>query len=236
MKHPTQQEWMAYLYAELDSKQTKTLADHLESCPTCSRDVEQWQNAMRQLDSWQVQSDPTAKQTRRWLWTGAARWAVAAMLFVGLGIASATWWVRTVETERLRDRLTIDLTATLEPAIRQSVTQELSGALKSAIADSYEKMRAEISEQLTNDINAVAVRTLAVSSERTNEILGELVTAISAENERIRNDVTQFALFTREEMQQTKQNIATLWAANFPQTPPKTLMNQINNKKEGNQK
>ena len=227
MKHPTQQEWMAYLYAELDSNQTQTLAKHLDNCQTCSRDVEQWQSAMRQLDSWQVQSNPTARQPGRSLWIAAARWAVAAMLFIGLGIASATLWMRTVETERLRDRLTIELTATLEPAIRQSVTQELSASLTIAIADSYEKMRTKISQQFTNDLNAVAMRTLAVSSDRTNELLSELVTAISAENERIRNDVTQFALFTREEMQQTKQNIATLWAANFPQNP--------NNKNKGSQ-
>jgi len=235
MKHPNQQEWMAYLYAELDSKQTQTLAEHLDTCQTCRRDVEHWQKAMRQLDSWQLQSDPTARQSRRWLWTGAARWAVAAVLFVGLGITSATWWVRTVETERLRDRLTIELTATLEPAIHQSVVEDITGALEIALADSYEKMRAEISQQFINDLNAVAVRTLAVSSARTNELLGELVIAISAENERIRNDVTQFALFTRDELQQTRENVATLWAVNFPPTPDKNLINQIDNKKEGNQ-
>ena len=54
MTHPSNEEWMAYLYSEVDRRKKAELKEHLKRCTECQADVNNWQNVMGELDKWQL--------------------------------------------------------------------------------------------------------------------------------------------------------------------------------------
>ena len=50
MTHPTYEQWMEYLYGELDSKKQSELKAHLQDCPECQANVDSWHSVMTELD------------------------------------------------------------------------------------------------------------------------------------------------------------------------------------------
>jgi anti-sigma factor RsiW len=61
MTHPTQEQWMTYLYGELDKRSRAALADHLDSCSDCERRVLAWRGVMAQLDGWKLPDNRPAR-------------------------------------------------------------------------------------------------------------------------------------------------------------------------------
>lgn len=86
MQHPDAEKWMAYLYEELPASQARDLRVHLQSCPECRNQVEQWRSAQSLLDA-----DPASLSVARprarvnWLVPPWTRWAVAAVLAACVG-------------------------------------------------------------------------------------------------------------------------------------------------------
>ena len=56
MNHPTREEWMSYLYDELNASERANLKTHLRGCAECAAKVSDWQAARTNLDAWQLRS------------------------------------------------------------------------------------------------------------------------------------------------------------------------------------
>lgn len=54
MTHPTDEQWMAYLYGELDEQRDDALASHLTQCTKCCQQVDRWRQTMAALDTWRL--------------------------------------------------------------------------------------------------------------------------------------------------------------------------------------
>jgi len=54
MNHPSREEWMSYLYDELNADQSANLQAHLHTCPDCKSKVNEWQAARSGHDEWRV--------------------------------------------------------------------------------------------------------------------------------------------------------------------------------------
>lgn len=80
MKHPTEEEWMDFVYGE--KADAAELRAHLANCADCRRDVEGWRATMRTLDAWKL-----TPQTGRVGGAGWLRWVAAAAIFLAVGIA-----------------------------------------------------------------------------------------------------------------------------------------------------
>ncbi len=52
MKHPTREEWMAYLYGELDGAKRAAVRRHLAECAECRGEVAVWRGAIEEMDKW----------------------------------------------------------------------------------------------------------------------------------------------------------------------------------------
>jgi len=154
MFHPTPEEWMAYLYGELDKKSGAPLRTHLQECAECQAQLVAWQGAMAHLDSWKMPD--VRKQPRREF--HALRWAIAAavLVIIGYGVGRAT-----------RGPDAGDLRASVEASVRQDLLKELKGELSRATAASLGRNHAESAE--------VAAR---VSSAVTREFLSQFAEAI----------------------------------------------------------
>lgn len=81
MSHPSREEWMAFLYEDLQPTEKARFADHLKECEACNSRVERWRQTMGALDKWPL---PTAKRRPAVLpWR---QWAAAAAVLLMLGI------------------------------------------------------------------------------------------------------------------------------------------------------
>jgi hypothetical protein len=100
--------------------------------------------------------------------------AAAVLLFVGYaaGRLSAP---RPPDLEQLREALAPSLAASLEPAIRERVVEDLRPQYQLALAGTYVRVKEELTEQYRNDLNRFAVQTLAASNAVTNELLTQLI-------------------------------------------------------------
>lgn len=107
--------------------------------------------------------------------------AAAAVLLAGasyaIGRLSAP---RPPDTEELLRSLKPSLTASLEPAIRRKLLEEINQRWQIALASSYLQLRDELSQQYRRDLSHFAVQTLAASNTITNQRLEELIAAINA--------------------------------------------------------
>jgi hypothetical protein len=104
------------------------------------------------------------------------RLTAAAAAFVLLGyIAGRLAAPKPMDLEQLRDALTPSVTATLEPAIRTRLANEMRRDYQLALAGMYVRVKEELTEQYRNDLNRFAVQTLAASNAVTNELLTQLV-------------------------------------------------------------
>ena len=175
MNHPNREEWMAYLYKELGRKRQAELKEHLKQCSQCQADVTAWGSVMRELDRWRL-PERRGVSKARWDIKWAVRWTAAAALLILAGYAVGRV---TVASPPDLEQLQLALETTLEPAIRQNVIRELNRDWRLALANSYLRLKDELSGQFRRELNAYTLHTLAASNAVTNELLTGLIEAIN---------------------------------------------------------
>lgn len=153
MKHPNREEWMGFLYEEIDPAETRHLSAHLNECPACQEQVARWRGLMGAMDQWNVA--PAERRALRPQWF---RWAAAAglLLAAGIGIgasashASSSAMQKDLQTQRaLIDQLTRTM---VETRIRDQQ------ALVATLRD-LETRRAAEMQTLRGDLETVAALT-----------------------------------------------------------------------------
>jgi len=82
MNHPTESEWMEFLYEEITPSRKRDLRQHLRECPACAEQVVAWKAGMRSLDAFRL---PAAKAAPVALWQPVLRWGAAAAVILALG-------------------------------------------------------------------------------------------------------------------------------------------------------
>jgi len=186
MKHPSQEEWIAYIYDECAPPELAQLKRHLDDCPACREQVRGWQGTMTQLDTWQL---PAAPRRPQFTWGDALKWGIAAMLMIGLGFGLARVTARPPDLAALR--------AELEPALRK----QLAGELQTGLA----AMATEVQTERAQDRQAIG-RVLARMDQLQQQHAGDYAAlrkeietlAVNAENrfENTQEQLVQLAAYT----------------------------------------
>ncbi len=237
MTHPTHQQWMAYLYGELDRQSQGACAEHLGSCGDCREQVAAWRGAMTELSAWQL---PAASPGRRGLMP-LVKWGVAAMLLVGAGYAAGRLSrPGPAGREPLPARREASL-ASPEASIAAELRQELNGTL----AEELSTLRADLGEQIVELLEAQTGRLLAATVLASREESGRLLAVLAESHEAarirdrqmiaaalaelelrrrkdhaaLRRDLQVLALLTGEEFLRTEQGIVQLLAQAAPVRP-----------------
>ena len=108
-----------------------------------------------------------------------AKLVAAAAVFVILGYAGGRVAAsRPPDMEQLRTLLTPALAATLEPTLRERLTQDLRQQYQLALAGAYVRVKEELTEQYRDDLNRFAVQMLTASNAATNELLTQMVQSL----------------------------------------------------------
>jgi hypothetical protein len=97
MKHPTQEEWMSYLYDELSAKPRTSLESHLAACVECRAQLQVWQGAAREMNQWRM---PARRRLARP--TTFLRWAAAAAVIGLVALGGVRFVALNNEVKQLR--------------------------------------------------------------------------------------------------------------------------------------
>jgi hypothetical protein len=188
MNHPTEQDWMDFLYNEGSPQARHEWKQHLAGCATCQQSVQKWQEVMGSLTAWRTAGQPTA-QAHRFNW---AKTAAVALVAVGLGFAVGTRMGSGPNLEQLKAQLEPELRTRLQQQLASDLTRQLTAEWQSGL----DKTRAQISDDLrqyqSQQLTAYALlrrdlENLAVATQtaigRTYQQLGQLTSYNQSGNE-----------------------------------------------------
>lgn len=131
MKHPTQEEWMDYLYHEAPANERAKLSAHLAACPECRTQVQGWQQTMTSLNTWQ----PAIKEAPAFSWLPAIRWAAAAAIMLSLGFALSQMTTPKVDVAALQAQVRTEIAAELKQQMQQEMAQFTTAQAKQRVDD-----------------------------------------------------------------------------------------------------
>ena len=207
MTHPTEEQWMAYLYGELERKSHAALAGHLHSCPECRTRVTAWSAAKEMLDGWRL-SESRAARTNLRPWV---KWGVAAALLLAAGVATGRLTIR----DRSRAALTssegggsgelASLRAGLREDPRKQMerqTEELVTA--TVVTTRYETLRLLAAFAETYELARFQDRQMLA------EVLGQLQSRYVTEHAALRNGLDILASLTDEELLRMEQEMVQM--------------------------
>jgi hypothetical protein len=144
--------------------------------------------------------------------------AAAAVLLIGgyaVGRLSAPG---SVDIERLRNTLEPTLAASLEPALRGKLLDDMRHRYQLALANTYVQIKEELTQQYRQDLNRFAAQTLAASNAATNQLLAQLVEAIEAEQNKDLRRVARTLYELEQKRLADREALATNLAALAQQT------------------
>ena len=182
--------------------------------------------------------------------------AAAAVLLIALGYGIALLTApRELDADQLH-ALEISLKSSLEPAIRQSLHEELSHDWQLALAASYVQLRDELQQQYRQDLTNFAIQTLAATNAVTNQRLERLVNAINTaqteerrwivaameqmefnrlqDKNRFATGLETLAIQTEDELMRTKQEMAQFLTYSQPGSIDVDKSDNLNNLNERN--
>jgi len=160
MKHPSDEQWMSYLYDEVGPEARARLSAHLRGCTVCAGQIDKWQVAARDLDAWQLRpggAESAAGRGREILLRRTIQCAAAAMILLGAGFLFGRIALPAIDQKKL--------IAAIEPEVRQQLRQEFEAKRiedNRAVRVALEKLDAQrIADyvSLKKELDTVAVLT-----------------------------------------------------------------------------
>jgi hypothetical protein len=249
MTHPSREEWMNYLYNELQKPKKVELDVHLQDCDECKVNIDRWRAVMAELDAWQLPQEQNRvpnMSRRAWL---LVRWVAAAVLMITAGYTAG--WVSaglSLDMEHLKNDLEISLKPSLQTAVQQSLFEQMDNNWKLILANNnaqfrkeFENFKKQILLQHNHDLDESAAKILAVSGAVTNQLLRELIYEIQVaqmqnlyrfatalrqvesnrlqDSRQVRNDLQRLVLGTEDVWLSTRQDIEQLKSKNQQNFP-----------------
>jgi hypothetical protein len=155
MKHPTEQEWMEFLYGELPAAPRGELQRHLESCELCQHHVSTWRGTMKQLDEWRVTVATKPKVFPAW--AGAWKWAAAACVIFTSAFATGRL------TSEVDPKV---IQASVEENLQRKIGEEATAAAEQALALAHQKWHAELAVRLDEVAQKATAEAVAANKKQ----------------------------------------------------------------------
>ena len=201
MNHPSREEWMSYLYDELNADQSANLQAHLHTCPDCKSKVNEWQAARSGLDEWRVPK----RRGRVVLAQPMVKWAAAAAIVLSIGVGIGRLTSAPLDVQQVR--------AAIEPEMRQELRREFAQLFRDQLDKSASTTLAASTEQ-TRQLLAEFAR--AVEAKRTedyqaiNAALDKLQSQRLADFFSLKKDVDTMAVLTESGFRRAQQQLVQL--------------------------
>ena len=195
--HPTPEEWMEYLYGEMDSPQRKSLETHLKACAPCRDKKIEFGGTMDSLDAWRVEvREKHSLASGRQRFQTVTKWAAAAALLVTTGFAAARFSHPPIDAAALQSKITESVKAEIQAPIEERIEQE---------------MRARLETEVAARMQEVALRTqseaLLAARDQMEEVAAQLATLREEDRKRIMNALKAFETQWVTELRKTRQDL-----------------------------
>jgi anti-sigma factor ChrR (cupin superfamily) len=188
MKHPAEEQWMAYLYGELPAAKKNEMAAHLKQCTNCGERVTRWRETMRALDAWKIK---TPIETTRS--SGFLKWGIAAALMIGIGLGFGVSHI-----------------------ISSSAQKEASLKIRAEVRAEMKTQMAQQREEILLEVTKVLDEKRAEDNRATAIALRQINAAHRADYNSLHKDLETMAVMTETSLRQAQQQIVTL--ANYSET------------------
>jgi len=198
MSHPNSEQWMSYLYDELDSAERASLSAHLQGCQDCKAKVSDWRATRKNLDTWRL---APVKRRRAAFAPPVFKWAAAAALCLCVGFGVGRLTSATVSVEKLR--------AAIEPQLRQEVALMLRRELDQTAAATL-RVSSEQTKALLADYAAAAATKRAEDNSAVFTALNKLDAQRIADYLSLKKDVDTVAINTDAGLRSTQRELIQL--------------------------
>jgi hypothetical protein len=206
MNHPSREEWMSFLYDELDNSQREACVAHLAICPQCKRQVDQWQATRSDLSAYVVPPRVAAVRAPRFAW----RWAAAAaVLLLASGFAVGRIASPTVDT------------ATLKAELRNEIATQFQADTRRAANDTLANIREETATHMA-DLARYYEQKRLEDQQSFYRTATELENKLAADYASLRKDLETVAVLTEAGFRQTERQLVSFADNRTPQTLPST--------------
>jgi hypothetical protein len=128
-------------------------------------------------------------------------WLAAAAVLVMASYVAGRLSAPSPDLEQLREALTPAVAASLEPALRRALGEDLTVT--------YAQLKEDLTNQYQQDLNRFAIQTLAASNAATNQLLAELAAAIGTAQARDQRQVAQALYQIEANRLQDRARLAT---------------------------
>jgi hypothetical protein len=222
MKHPSEQQWMDFLYEELSPAENLELTTHAEDCPQCAKQLAIWRGTLKTMDDWKVTALPQRRKafaSSTWRWTAAA---AALVLTTGFAVG------------RLSSGK--EDSGKMQAAIESSLEQKFKTQLAEAVENTRKQMAFELSARI-EEASQKAIAESILTSKKDAENLAATFASLREEDKKalaaalnqmevqrisdlraMRSDLETVALNSEQGLRRTQRGLVQL--AGFTQTNP----------------
>jgi hypothetical protein len=200
MMHPSPEKWMSYLYGELPAASKAELKEHLLACAQCREQVASWESTMAGLNDWQLTpAAATPTPMRRSVKTPVLKWALAALVVLGLGFGIGRGSAPAPDLEAIRAAIEPGLRTAVASNLKQQVLDEVVADWRAALSGSPADLRSESRRQLRLAANQWTARAVEQATAENQRLLLDLAEDI--QSSRRDEQQTLLTMFERAERQ-----------------------------------
>lgn len=233
--HPTKEQWMEYLYGEMEVPERKSLETHIKDCAPCRGKRGEFSGTMDSLDAWRVELPEEHSLTRaRNRFQPVVKWAAAAALLVSTAYATARFARPEVDVAALQAEIKTQIRQSETP-LQERMEAEIRVASEKAVVAARETLEMEIAlriQEISLGAQAEAVlaarqqmeqlsATLATLREedrqRVNAALKSFETQWLTEYRKMREDLERVAVFSDESYRKAQRQLVQLASYSEPQ-------------------
>jgi hypothetical protein len=212
VKHPSEIEWMEFMYEEVSPSRKQELREHLSRCASCAEQVRAWRGGMAALDTFRL----PAANAPALRWQPVLRWASAAAVILVMGFVLGR--VTSGSDRQLRE-----LQASL------SELRQVVHANPAVSAEEVVSMAGLAAGEETLRILSEYAQTLESQRVQDRQAVGLVIRSLENRVNTLRTELETVAVNTQDGLQATHQNLAHLaYYAINPERPAHTTLNQDN--------
>ena len=198
--HPTPEEWMEYLYGEMDSPERKSLEFHLKSCAPCRDKQGEFSGTMDSLDAWRVEvREKHSLASGRQRFQTVTKWAAAAALLLTTGFAAARFSHPPVDVAALEARIQVPL--------EERIEQEMQAAAEEAMMEARARLETEVAARIQEVALRAQSEAMLAARDQMEEVAAQLATLREEDRKRIMNALKAFETQWVTELRKTRQDL-----------------------------
>ena len=203
MTHPTDTEWVSFIYGEIPPQETARLEAHLRDCPVCRSQVQEWRQTGKALDSWKLSgAKPVLAKFPQW------KWAAAAALILGIGFGAGRFSGRAQTEASISQKLRGEMQISLALA-REELARELDRRVETASAKTLAQSVSE-TRHLVAEVKTTAARDRGEDRAVLLSALQSLEEKRAAEFKSLRKELETVAVLTEESLQRAQSQLVRL--------------------------